>query len=315
MLVTGANGFVGRAVVERLVSDAVAVRAGVRQVTAGFATPVQVVEVEDIDGGTSWGHAVEGVDAVIHCAARVHQLNDGVADPLATFRRINRDGTANLARQAAANGVRRMVFISSIGVNGAETVGQPFRATDTPAPHSPYAVSKHEAELALQEIARVTGMGVTIIRPPLVYGPGAPGNFSLLLRILDRGLPLPFEAVRNRRSFVAIENLVDLAVLALRRPEAAGKTLLVSDDDDLSTPELLRRTAKAMGRRARLFPVPVTWIRGAATLFGRQELALRLCGSLQVDIAPTCRVLGWRPPVGVNDALVHAAQHFRSAEA
>ena len=310
VLVTGANGFVGRAVVDRLVADAAPVRAAVRRVGATFPAPVAIVATGEIDAATRWGAALEGVAAVVHCAARVHRLGDRAGDPLAAFRAVNREGTVNLAKQAAAAGVRRFVFISSIGVNGAETFGRPFGADDAAAPHSPYAVSKHEAELALAGIGAETGLGVTVLRPPLVYGPNAPGNFATLLRAVHRGWPLPFGAIHNRRSFVAIDNLVDLIALVLRHEAAPGKTFLVSDGEDLSTTELLRRTAHALGRPARLIPVPASWLRAAAGLLGRRELGQRLCGSLQVDISATRESLGWQPPVAVNAALVTTTQHF-----
>lgn len=310
VLVTGANGFVGRAVVDRLVANAVPVRAAVRRVGAAFPVPVAIVETGEIDAATRWGAALDGVAAVVHCAARVHRLRDRASDPLAAFRAVNREGTVNLAKQAAAAGARRFVFISSIGVNGAETFGRPFNANDAAAPHSPYAVSKHEAELALAGIAAATGLGVTVLRPPLVYGPNAPGNFATLLRAVHRGWPLPFGAIHNRRSFVAIDNLVDLIALVLRHEAAPGKTFLVSDGEDLSTTELLRRTAHALGRSSRLIPVPAPWLRAAAALLGRSELGQRLCGSLQVDISATREALGWQPPVAVNAALVTTAQHF-----
>jgi UDP-4-keto-D-QuiNAc 4-reductase len=313
VLVTGANGFIGRAVVDRLVADAVPVRVAVRLARATFPAPVATVEIGEIGAATGWSAALEGVSAVVHCAARVHQLRDGALSPLAAFRAVNREGTANLARQAAAAGVRRFVFISSIGVNGAETFEQPFSPSDAPAPHSPYSVSKHEAELELGQIAAGTDLGVTVLRPPLVYGPNAPGNFATLLRAVHRGLPLPFGTIHNRRSFVAIENLVDLIALALTHEAALGKTLLVSDGEDLSTTELLRRTARALGRPSRLLPVPQSWLRTAAALLGSSELGQRLCGSLQVDISATREALGWRPPVSVNEALVSTAQHFLEA--
>lgn len=310
VLVTGAGGFVGRAVVERLISDGFFVRAAVRRVAAPQPVQAAVIEVGEIVAKSDWRAALEGVEAIVHCAARVHHLRDSAEDPLAAFRAVNRDATVNLARQAASAGVRRFVFISSIGVNGAETFGRPFGANDTPAPHSPYAISKHEAEQALRQIGAETGLGVTMLRPPLVYGPNAPGNFATLLRAVQRGLPLPLGAIHNRRSFVAIDNLVDLIALTLRHEAAPGMTLLASDGEDLSTTDLLRRTARALGRPSRLVPVPASLLRAAAALLGRPELGQRLCGSLQVDISATREALGWQPPVSVNEALVTTAQHF-----
>jgi len=315
VLVTGANGFVGRAVASRLRVGEVAVRGAVRRLanvaTTGGPT---TVAIGAIDAATDWRTALDGATAVVHCAARVHLLRDDARDPLAAFRAVNRDGTERLARAAAAAGVRRFVFISSIGVNGAETPGAPFRASDAPAPHSPYSVSKHEAELELRRIAAETAMEIVVIRPPLVYGPGAPGNFAALLRAVDRGWPLPFGAVHNRRAFIAIDNLVDFIATVLARPGPLRGTFLVSDGEDVSTSDLLRRTASALGRPARLLPVPAGWIRRTAALFGRSELGQRLCGSLEVDIGPTCSALEWQPPVSIDDALVRTAQHFCRAK-
>ena len=314
VVVTGASGFVGRAVVERLVADGIPVRAAVRRVGLPFAPAVEVVPVGELDSGDGWEAALRGADAVVHCAARVHRLGDDAGDPLAAFRRVNRDGTAAVARRAAAAGVRRFVFISSIGVNGAETFAVPFRADDTPAPHSPYAVSKHEAEVELARIASQSGLEVVVLRPPLVHGPGAPGNFATLLRAVDRGMPLPFGAIRNRRSFVAVGNLVELIAIALRHPAAPARTWLVSDGDDLSTAELVRRMARALGRPARLIPVPAGLLRSALRLAGRADLGQRLCASLVLDIDDTRRLLGWEPRIGLDAALVDAARHYRAAK-
>ena len=313
VVVTGASGFVGRAVVERLVADGVRVRAAVRGDTLPFAPTVEVMPVGELCPGDGWEAALRGADAVVHCAARVHRLADDAGDPLAEFRRVNRDGTAALARRAAAAGVRRFVFISSIGVNGAQTFAEPFRAEDTPAPHSPYAVSKYEAEAELARVASESDLEVVRIRPPLVHGPGAPGNFAALLRAVDRGLPLPLGAIHNRRSFVAIGNLVDLIVLALHHPAAPTRVWLVSDDEDLSTPELIRGMARALGRPARLVPVPSGWLRLALRLAGRADTGQRLCASLVLDVADTRRLLGWQPRIGVQAALVDAARHYLAA--
>ena len=309
VLVTGAGGFVGGAVVRRLVADAVPVRAALRRPGAVLPAAASTV-VGDIGPGTAWQTALRGVDTVVHCAARVHRLREDDDDPLAAFRAVNRDGSIRLAEQAAEAGVRRFVFVSSIGVNGAETFGTPFRAGDTPRPHSPYAVSKHEAETALRRIGAETGLGIVVIRPPLVYGPEAPGNFATLLRAVHRGLPLPLGAIHNRRSFVALDNLVDLIAVAARHDAAPGRTFLVSDGEDLSTTELLRRIARALGRSTRLVPVPASWLRSAANLLGRRELGQRLCGSLEIDISATRQTLGWQPPVTVDEALVTLAQHY-----
>jgi UDP-glucose 4-epimerase len=244
----------------------------------------------------------------MHCAARVHVMAESVADPLAEFRRVNVQGTLNLARQAAAAGVRRFVFVSSIKVNGEATqLGRPFMADDAPAPLDAYGVSKMEAEQGLLETARQTGMEVVIIRPPLVYGPGVKANFAAMMRWLRCGVPLPLGAIHNQRSLVALDNLVDLIVTCLTHPAAANQTFLVSDGEDVSTTELLRRMGQALGRPARLIPVPVSWLKLAATLVGKPDVAQRLCGSLQVDIEKTRRLLVWTPPISLDEGLRRAA--------
>jgi len=313
VLVTGANGFIGRAVVARLAADEIPVRAALRRAGVPFAANVSVVTGSDLDHIADWRGALQGASAVVHCAARVHRLADNDADPLAAFRRANRDATAALAEAAAAAGVARFVFLSSVGVHGAETFGRPFAASDPPAPCSPYAISKHEAENELVRIGAQRGLEVVVLRPPLVYGPDAPGNFKTLLRAVDRGLPLPLGAIRNRRSLVAIDNLVDLIALVVHHPSAIGQTFLVSDGEDLSTTDLLRRTARALERPARLLPVPQQTLRRVLSLLGRAELGQRLCGSLAVDIGPTCERLGWHPPVSVDAALADTARRFRAA--
>ena len=272
---------------------------------------VQSVQVADLAPDTAWGPTLVNVDVVIHLAARAHVMRDTAMDPLAEFRRVNVQGTLNLARQAAAVGVRRFVFVSSIGVNGAESFEQPFAAEDEVAPHSPYAVSKFEAEQGLQVLATETGMEVVIIRPPLVYGPGAPGNFGSLMRWLQLGIPLPLGAIHNQRSLVALDNLVDLIVTCLTHPAAANQTFLVSDGEDVSTTELLRRMGQAMGCPARLIPVPASVLKAAAALLGKRDMAQRLCGSLQVDIQKTRQLLGWNPPLTLDQGLKKAAEGFR----
>jgi nucleoside-diphosphate-sugar epimerase len=308
VLVTGASGFVGRALVTRLAQAGMPVRTALRQWPCVPLPDVDMVQVGDLHATTDWRSAIEGVDAVVHCAARVHVLHETAADPLAAFREVNVAGTLQLARQAQAAGVRRLVFISSIGVNGAETTEQPFTPEDAPSPHSPYAQSKHEAELALRSLAQATGLEVTIIRPPLVFGPGAPGNFERLMQALRLGMPLPFGAVHNQRSFVALGNLTSLVELCLDHPQAANQTFMVSDGEDISTTELLRRLALGLGRPARLFPVPSGAIRSLAGLLGKADFGQRVCGSLQIDISKTRALLGWSPPVSLADALNDAAR-------
>jgi nucleoside-diphosphate-sugar epimerase len=309
ILVTGGTGFVGKAVVQRLLNDdesrrvAVALRKDRQQWSARILSRV----IGDLEPLTDWSLALDGVSLLVHCAARVHVMAETAANPVDEFRRVNVLGTLNLAQQAAKSGVRRFVFVSSIGVNGAATVYKPFTFEDPAQPHSPYAQSKYEAELGLQALATETGMEVVIIRPPLVYGSSAPGNFGLLMRWVRRGIPLPLGAIHNQRSLVGLDNLVDLIVTCLTHPAAANQTFLVSDGEDVSTTELLRRMGLALGRPARLIPVPASWLKLAAVMVGKQDVAQRLCGSLQVDIQKTRRLLSWTPPLSLDDGLRRAA--------
>jgi UDP-glucose 4-epimerase len=259
--------------------------------------------VGDISRFTRWTDALDGIDTVIHLAARVHMMHDASADPLAEFRKVNAEGTLNLARQAADAGVRRFIFLSSVKVNGERGF---FRESDVENPQDAYAVSKYEAEQGLRRIAAETGMAVTIIRPPLVYGPGVKANFQALVRAVRRGIPLPLASIDNRRSLVAIDNLVDLIVTCIDSPAAANETFLVSDGEDLSTPQLVRRIAAALDRPPRLVPMPPVVLAAVARVLGRGEAADRLISSLQVDIAKARELLGWRPPFTVDEGLARA---------
>jgi len=243
-----------------------------------------------------------GVDVFIHAAARAHIMKAKVADPLAAYRRVNVEGTLNLARQAVAAGVERFIFISSIGVNG-NINARPFCADDLPNPQDPYAQSKWEAEQGLRQLAAETGIEIVIIRPPLVYGPDAPGNFGSLVRWIEKGVPLPLGAIHNKRSLVGIDNLVDLIIRCIDHPAAANQVFLAGDGEDISTTELLRGVGKAMDKPARLIPVPAGLLQLGATLLGRRAMAQRLLGSLQVDISKTCELLDWKPPYTVEEGL------------
>jgi len=311
ILLTGASGFVGQAVLALLLQRR-PVRVALRQPDAAVLPEgVEVVEAS-LSQDQDWVEALSGVSSVVHCAARVHVMNEEAADPLAEFRRVNVDGTLHLARQAAEAGVRRFVFVSSIKVNGEHSLpGHPFTADQTPAPGDPYGVSKCEAEEGLRALSHETGMEVVIIRPPLVYGPGVKANFLAMMRWLQRGVPLPLGGVTaNRRSLVFLDNLVDLIVTCIDHPAAANQTFLVSDDEDLSTAALLRRMAAALGRPARLIPVPAGLITMGAKLISRPGIAQRLCESLQVDIGKTKALLGWSPPISVDEGLRRTAVHW-----
>lgn len=304
ILVTGASGFVGTALCNRLRRDAVSCRAAIRRHILGKDEP-STITVGDIGAETDWQAALYGVQAVVHLAARVHVMEERSADPLAEFRQVNVAGTLNLALQAAAAGIERFIFLSSVKVNGEVTrPGQAFSATDRPAPEDPYGISKLEAERGLRQIEAQTGMDVVIVRPPLIYGPGVKGNFERMIRWVARGLPLPLGAVtENRRSLVALDNLVDLLVLCLTHPAAAGQTLMVSDGEDLSTAEILQRLAATMCRKSQLIPLPIAVLELAARLVGRQAVSRRLLGSLQVDSRPTRERLDWQPRLSVDQAF------------
>jgi nucleoside-diphosphate-sugar epimerase len=306
VLVTGASGFVGGALCADLSRRSNYVLGAVRTSPAPMPG-VEWVNVGELGAFTDWEKAVLGVDAVIHLAARVHVMDDKAVDPLAEFRKVNVDGTLNLARQAAAAGVKRFVFMSSVKVNGESTqAGHPFLDVDAPAPQDAYGQSKHEAEQGLREVASKTGMEVVIIRPPLVYGPGVKANFAALVRAVQKGWPLPLGAVHNQRSLVALDNLVDFVVTCSSHPLAANQTFMVSDGHDFSTTELVCGLADALKVPKRLLPVPVWMLEAGATLLGKREAVLRLCGNLQIDISKARSLLGWIPPVSADEGLRRA---------
>ncbi|MCZ4306886.1 SDR family oxidoreductase [Zoogloeaceae bacterium G21618-S1] len=312
VLVTGASGFVGRAVLSRLLrEDGVVVRGAYRTLPASVDDRIEPCLVGDLGPDTDWLPALVDVDVVIHCAARVHVMHDTESDPLAAYRRSNVDGTLHLARSAARAGCRRLVFVSSIKVNGEATEpGHPFAEATPPMPCDPYGVSKLKAEQGLLDLARETTLEVAVVRPPLVYGPGVKANFRSMMSWLCRGIPLPFGAIDNRRSLVGVDNLADLVVCCAGHPAAANQVFLAGDGEDLSTTALLTRVADALGRRARLLPVPPSWISTVARLLGRQALATRLCGSLQVDISKARTMLGWMPPDSVDVGLKKVAADY-----
>lgn len=310
ILLTGATGFVGTALVHALLGRGCAIVAAVRTPGSVLPDAVRQAVVGDLSAATDWRGALSGIDTVVHLAARVHVMDEKSSDPLAAFRVVNVDATLNLARQAVSCGVKRFVFVSSVKVNGEATTLRPFDSADVPAPVDPYGQSKLEAELALQALARETGLELVIIRPPLVYGPGVRANFANLMKLVKRGLPLPLGAVHNRRSMVALENLVDLIILCTHHRAAPAQIFMVSDDADLSIAELIRLIAAAMGNRPMLLPVPVKLLSGSAAMLGKGAVAARLLGSLQVDISHTKSTLDWRPIATVQDAVRATVAHF-----
>lgn len=315
ILVTGGSGFVGGALVRHLCDcGPYKVRLAVRTLKPPYPVGAEAFCVASLSAETDWSAVMADVDVVVHAAAKSqHSAGDASLESLRELEVVNVDSTLHMARQAAACGVRRFIFISSVKVNGETTLpGRPYTAGDVLAPRDPYGMTKAAAERGLQQIAKETGLELVIIRPVLVYGPGAKGNFAAMARLVSRGLPLPLGAVRsNRRSMVALDNLVDLIATCLNHHAAANQTFLVSDDEDLSTAELLERVGRALGKPARLVSLPEWVLWAGATVLAKREMASRLLGSLQVDISKTREVLGWKPPVGVDEGLRRAVGQFR----
>lgn len=307
VLVTGATGFVGRTLTGVLLDSGYQVRAAVRKHSPALPPAIEQVAVADIGAKTDWAQALQGVDAIVHSAARAHIMNAKPSD-FDLYYETNARGTARLAQAASSSGVKRFVYVSSIKVNGEERSSGAYTATDTPNPQDPYGQSKWEGEQALLAIGG--SMQAAIVRPPLVYGPGVRANFLRLMRWVDREVPLPLGSIHNRRSLVSVWNLCDLMRHMLVAPLPRGQAWLVSDGEDLSTPALIRRIAQAMGRRARLLPVPVALLQFAATLTGKSAEISRLRGSLAVDITATRRDLGWTPPLSVDEAMLRTVQWY-----
>jgi nucleoside-diphosphate-sugar epimerase len=305
ILVTGASGFVGQALVAHLVGlDATEVIAMMRAAPAIRLAGARYVAGGDMTAGRLRAATLEGVEVIVHAAARVHVLNDDKAMSATEFDRVNVTATLELARQAVAAGVRRFVFLSSIGVNGVQTdIGKPFTEADPPNPHNPYANSKLKAEQGLLLLSEQSGLEVVIIRPPLVYGPGVRANFAALMRAVQRGWPLPLACVHNLRSMVAMDNLVSFIATCVDHPQAANTTFLVSDGRDVSSPDLVRGLAQALGVAARLVPVPVSALQFVGRALGRGDVIQRVCGNLRVDISKARRVLAWQPPVSMDEGL------------
>jgi nucleoside-diphosphate-sugar epimerase len=309
-LITGANGFVGKALCAELARRGHFVRAAVREVNQPIEN-IAIASVGSIDGVTDWTAALSNIDVVIHLAARVHVMQDTSEEPLEEFRKVNVQGTENLARQTVDSGVKRLVYVSSIGVNGLQTkFDNIFTETDTVNPHNAYAISKWEAEQKLLQICNTTGLDVVVIRPPLIYGADAPGNFAKMIKVISKGIPLPLASACNRRSLIYIGNLVDALILCAIHPDAAGQTYLVSDGEDISTPELLLKLGLAMDKQVRLFSVPKVLLYIAAHFTGKNEEFDRLFGSLKIDSKKIRNQLKWQPPYKLKDGLNLTGQAY-----
>jgi len=311
VLVTGASGFVGSALVGKLKRRSFNVLAQYRSSGRSNGAGCEEICVTAIDAQTDWAPLLSGIDVVVHCAARVHVMNETTADPLEAFREINVEGTLKLAREAAAAGARRFIYLSSIKVNGEQTAEVPFSADDSCRPTDPYGLSKWEAEKGLLHLAATVAMDVVIVRPPLIYGPGVKANFLKMMSWVDKGIPLPLGLVKNQRSLVGLDNLTDFLIHCIDHPAAANQVFLVSDGEDLSTPELLRKVAGALGKPARLLPFPSGLLLGMACLLGKQAEVGRLCGSLRVDIDKNKNLLGWNPHSSVADELMRTVADYR----
>lgn len=310
ILVTGANGFVGQALCKRLLDSGLHVRGAVRRENAALPHGVEPAIVGDIDGNTDWSGALRGIDCITHLAARVHVMHETSLDPLTEFRRVNVAGTQHLANSAANSGVKRLVYVSSIKVNGEATLDAPFSEKDEPNPQDPYGISKWEAEQALQRISQSTCLEIAIVRPPLVYGPGVGGNFVRMLGWIKKGIPLPFASINNRRSMIYVENLADALVLCATHPDAKNETFLVSDGKCISTPDLIRMLSQRMGRKSGIFPFPVTLLQLLGNLTGKSAEIERLTGSLEIDPSKIRDKFDWKPPHSLEDGLSETAGWF-----
>jgi UDP-glucose 4-epimerase len=312
VLITGGSGFIGRHLVDLLSSQPdIHVTVAVRNPQLAPPGSYTTVAVGELSASTEWNGALDGVDVVVHCAGRAHIVDERAADPLAAFRRVNVEASIALAKTAKTAGVRRFIYLSSIKVHGETTAeGRYFSAVDTPAPIDPYGISKLEAERALHAEFAGSPTQLVVIRPPLVYGPGVKANFRSLLNFAQRGWPLPFRALKNRRSLVYVGNLTDLIRVSLTHPNAAGQVLLVSDGQDLSTGELVREMARSLGRPDRCLPVPKSVLALGLRVLGRAEVIPRLLGSLRIDLKPTCVLLGWKPPFSVSEGMAATTNHY-----
>jgi len=314
ILITGANGFIGRALCDLLIKKGYVVNGAVRTIEKANMLPSKVRPyiVGDIGACTDWRESLMGVNAIVHLAARVHIMKERTLNPLKEFRRINTIGTARLAQMAVKANVHRLIYVSSIKVHGEQNADGPFTETELPCPQEPYALSKWEAEQALHQIGKETGLEVVIIRLPLVYGPGVAGNFLQLLHWVKYGVPLPLAGVKNYRSFIGLENLAHLLMHCIQHPQANGETFLASDGKDLSTPTLIHQLALAFGRPNRLFFFPESFLRIMARILRREKSMDRLFGSLTVDSQKVCQLLDWAPPLSTAEGLRHTVYWYLS---
>jgi len=313
ILLTGATGFVGQRLTTELLEKKYSIVASVRKQSTNLPENIRQDIVGDLSQNTEWGEALHNIDVVIHAASRVHVMKEASLDidPLTDFRRVNVDGTLNLVQQSITAGVKRFIFISSIKVNGEMTsLGHPFTAADSISVKDPYGLSKYEAEQGLLELAKNTDMEVVIVRPPLIYGPNVKANFQSMIRWVNKGVPLPFASVRNQRSLLALDNLVDFIICCIYHPKAGNEVFLISDNEDVSMTELLQKIAKALGKRPRLFPIPVKLVWFLAKMIGKGDLCNRLFGSLQVDSSRARDLLGWKPVITMDEQLKKIADAY-----
>ena len=315
VLVTGANGFIGNALCRRMLAEGWHVRGAVRSAAQKAVLPqgVDGVEIGTIDSNTEWEPALDDIEAVVHLAAKVHVMDESSADPIIEYRKTNVDGTKHLVQIAESKKVRRFVYVSSIKVNGEERA-DPYTEADQPAPVDPYGISKFEAEQELQSIAGKTGLELVIVRPPLVYGPEVKANFLQLIKLVDRGIPLPLAGVTNRRSLIFLGNLIDALLNCIVHPKAAGKTFLLSDGEDLSTSELIQKISFALGRSTRLFPLPSEFLRFIGRLTGKTKAVSRLLESLSIDSSKIRIELDWKPPFSMEEGLKKTADWYLQAK-
>lgn len=311
VMISGVNGFVGKALLKKLIFLNISVRGTVREIFFDCESNIEWAAVGDINGTTDWSLALKDIDVVVHCAARVHIMNDHAVDPLSAFRKTNVDGTLNLSLQAARAGVKRFIFLSTVKVNGESTdIDKMFYEQDIPMPVDPYSISKWEAEQGLRSVSDATGMEIVIIRPPLIYGPDVKGNFQSLMRLAKTGLPLPFGGIQNRRSMLYVENLVDFIVTALDHSAAANETFFLSDNEDLSTKQLLQALRVSMGIPPHIFSIPMSFFYRIGRFSRTSVVVDRLCGSLRVDNSKAKKKLNWTVPFTVYEGLAKTAMYW-----